>query len=162
MKSYHFKAILHIIGINPFVFVPEEILRSLFENAGKTKGPIPVCGKINQKDFKQTLVKFASHYRLYINLKMLPNSPKRVGEELDIEIAFDPEDRSILMPEKLQAALDQNPEAKKVFETLSLSLQSEIIRYIARLKTEVSVENNIKRAVAFLLGNGSFVGRKNP
>lgn len=162
MKSYHFKAILDIIGINPFVFVPEEILSGLFENAGKTKGPIPVFGKINQKDFKQTLVKFASHYRLYINLKMLPNSPKRIGEELEIEIAFDPEDRSILMPEKLQAALDQNPEAKKVFETLSLSLQSEIIRYIARLKTEVSVENNIKRAVAFLLGNGSFVGRKNP
>jgi hypothetical protein len=162
MKSYHFTAILDITGINPFVFIPEEILNSIFLHAGKTKGPIPVSGKINQKDFKQTLVKFAGHYRLYINLKMLQNSPKRIGEELEIEITFDPEDRSIPMPEKLQLALDENPEAKKVFETLTPSLQSEIIRYIARLKTDDSVEKNIKRAVAFLLGNGSFIGRNNP
>jgi hypothetical protein len=162
MRSHHFTAVLDIIGINPFVFVPEEILSSLFESSGKNKGPIPVAGKVNQRDFKQTLVRFAGHYRLYINLKMLPNSPKRIGEKLEIEISFDPEDRNISMPEKLQVALDENADAKKVFKALTPSLQSEIIRYIARLKTVDSVDKNIKRAIAFLLGNGSFIGRKNP
>jgi hypothetical protein len=162
MRSHHFTAVLDIIGINPFVFVPEEILSSLFESSGKNKGPIPVAGKVNQRDFKQTLVRFAGHYRLYINLKMLPNSPKRIGEKLEIEISFDLEDRNISMPEKLQVALDENADAKKVFKALTPSLQSEIIRYIARLKTVDSVDKNIKRAIAFLLGNGSFIGRKNP
>lgn len=162
MKSHRFTAILEIIGINPFVFIPENILESLFQESSKTKGPIPVCGQVNQKDFTQTLVKYAGHYRLYINLNMLPNSLKRIGEKLEIEIFFDSGDRSIPMSAKLQTALEENPEAKEVFITLSNSLQNEIIRYISRLKTEESIDTNIKRAIAFLLGNGSFVGRKNP
>ena len=162
METHRFKAVLGIIGINPFVFVPEKILESLFVQSGRSKGPVPVCGKVNQKSFEQTLVKYAGHYRLYINLKMLSDSPRRVGEELEIEITFDPKDRRILMPVRLKVALDENPEAKKVFEALNTSLQSEIIRYIARLKTSESIDRNIKRAIAFLLGNGSFVGRINP
>lgn len=162
MKSHRFTATLDIIGINPFVFIPENIMESLFQESGKTKGPIPVCGLVNQKDFAQTLVKYAGHYRLYINLKMLPNSPRRVGEKLEIEIIFDSADRHIPMSAKLQTALEENPEAKEIFNTLNNSLQTEIIRYISRLKTEESIDKNIKRAIAFLLGNDSFVGRKNP
>jgi hypothetical protein len=35
-----FEATIYIIGINPFVFVPEPILQSIFEAAGKDKGQI--------------------------------------------------------------------------------------------------------------------------
>lgn len=38
----------------------------------------------------------------------------------------------------------------------------EIVRYLARLKTEESLEKNIKRAINFLLGNERFVGRYKP
>ncbi len=37
MKNKSFTATLDIIGINPFVFIPEEILTRIFEDAGKVK-----------------------------------------------------------------------------------------------------------------------------
>lgn len=159
---FKFTAAIEIIGINPFVFVPDDILRSIFEQAGKSKGAIPVKGLINGKPYKQTLVKYSGFWRLYINLLMLDNSPSRIGEIIEILIAFDPSDRTIPLHPKLIKALDQNLPAKEVFERLSPSLRKEIVRYIAQLKTEESIDRNVVKALDFLLGNGRFVGRNNP
>ena len=66
------------------------------------------------------------------------------------------------MHPKLEAALNKNKKAKQSFQQLSPSRQKEIIRYINFLKTEESVERNIKRAVQFLTGKERFVGRDKP
>ena len=129
---YRFKAELRIIDGNPFVFVPEEILNELFARAEKTKGPIPVRGILNDKHFQQTLVKFRSEWRLYINMKMLPNSPRRIGEVIALSIEYDPSDRSIEPHPKLVLALQENEEAQRVFDSLPASLKKEIVRYIAK------------------------------
>lgn len=92
MKS--FEAILEIIVGNPFVFIPDKILTHLFQEARNDRGPIPVHGKINGKSFRQTLVKYSGHWRLYINMKMLKNSPNRIGEKIKVDIAYDPSDRA--------------------------------------------------------------------
>lgn len=44
MKIQKFRARIEIIGINPFVFTPENILEEIFRQSGKDKGHIPVCG----------------------------------------------------------------------------------------------------------------------
>ena len=92
---FRFNAQLEIIVGNPFVFVPELILEEIFSQAGKSKGAIPVRGSVNGKLYQQTLVKYSGEWRLYINLKMLKNSPKRIGETIEVEIEFDPSDRTI-------------------------------------------------------------------
>ena len=159
MKIFKFKAILEIIGVNPFVFVPDEILEKIFLQAGKHKGHIPICGSINGKSYKQTLVKFGGEWRFYINTSMLKSSPKRIGETLEISISFDPENREIKPPEKFTKALSANQHAKEVFEELPASRKLEIIRYLAKLKTEEALERNIEKAVNFLLGKERFIGR---
>jgi uncharacterized protein YdeI (YjbR/CyaY-like superfamily) len=58
--------------------------------------------------------------------------------------------------------LTENEQAKTVYDRLSASKKLEIVRYLARLKTEESLEKNIKRAINFLLGNERFVGRDKP
>ncbi len=159
---HRFKAELQIIDGNPFVFVPEEMLKELFVQAEKTKGPIPVRGIVNGNHFQQTLVKFRGEWRLYINMKMLPDSPRRIGEVIALEIEYDPSDRSIEPHPKLVLALQENEEAKRVFDSLSASLQKEIVRYISYLKSEESIDKNVKRAIGFLLGKERFVGRDGP
>lgn len=154
-----FKANIDLIGINPFVHVPEPVLEELFRKSGKDKGPIPVKGTINGKPFLQTLVKYSGEWRLYINTKMLPRSPKRIGEEIEVTIEFDPADRTIHPHPKLVQALMENTKANEVFVSLQPSLQNEIVRYIANLKTEESVERNVAKAIAFLLGKERFIGR---
>ena len=162
VTSYTFSAIIEIIGINPFVYVPEEILKQIFEKAAKSKGPIPVKGTVNSIPYTQTLMKFKGEWRLYINTKMLKNSPKRIGEQIEISISYDPEKREIPIHPKLSQALAENEAANNVFQNLRPSLQHEIIRYIANLKTEESIDKNIPKAIAFLLGKGKFVGREKP
>ena len=157
-----YTARLEIIDGNPFVFVPQEILEALFQQANQNKGPIPIRGAINGKPYQQTLVKYSGAWRLYINMKMLKDSPRRIGEIIDVELAFDPSDRTLLPHPKLTQALAENEEARSVFDGLSPSRQKEIIRYISNLKSETSVDRNVKRAIQFLLGKGRFVGRDQP
>jgi len=157
-----FKAAIEIIGVNPFVQLPGPILEELFGKAGKDKGFIPVCGTVNGKKFTQTLLKFKGLWRLYINTSMLPKSPKRIGEIIEITIDIDTNDRAITPHPKLVKALEENTAAKKTFERLTPSRQKEIIRYISSLKTEESIERNIEKALGFLTGKNRFVGRDKP
>ncbi|WP_245545458.1 DUF1905 domain-containing protein [Fluviicola taffensis] len=94
-ETASFSAVIEIIGINPFVFVPNPILEDLFRVFGKDKGPIPIKGTLNGKEYQQTLMKFSGHWRLYINTKMLPKSPKRIGERVEVSIQIDDSDRTI-------------------------------------------------------------------
>lgn len=157
---YEFNAKLEIIGINPFVFVPDEVLTAVKTQAGKDKSPIPIKGFINGISFRQTLVRYRGAWRLYINMEMLKDSPKRIGEVVMLKIAFDPSERTIDPHPKLADALAENKRARERFDALAPYMQKEIIRYISLLKTEASIERNVAKAIDFLLGNGPFIGRK--
>lgn len=158
-KPQPFKAEIKIIGINPFVFVPEETLAYIFKQAGKTKGQLPIVMKIDGYEFKQTLVKYAGDWRLYLNTPMRKAAGKDLGDIATFEIEFDTEERTLSLNHKLEQALAENKKAKAVFDNLAPYLQKEIIRYIANLKTEESVEKNVKKAIGFLLGKERFIGR---
>jgi len=159
---HHFSAKLEIIGINPFVFVPEDILEALIQKAGKHSGKIPICGKLNDVPYTQTLVKYQGAWRLYVNTVMLKNSPKRIGEEVNITVDFDPVSREEKIHPDLAKALNNHPEQKKVFDGLPPSRKKEIVRYIGRLKSEESRKKNIEKAINFLKGKERFIGRDKP
>jgi hypothetical protein len=67
-KSDQFSAKIEIIGINPFVYIPEIILEQLIKKAGNHKWKIPVKLKIDGFSFIQMLVKYSGHWRLYLKL----------------------------------------------------------------------------------------------
>jgi hypothetical protein len=157
-----FRAELQIIDGNPFVSVPKKVLSNIFHMAGRDKGPIPIQGSINGRPYKQTLVRFRGAWRLYVNMQMLDDSPRHIGESVDVEFAYDPTDRTIEPPLALVEALDGNPQAREAFEGLTASRQKEIIRYISSLKTEKAIDRNVDRAIGFLLGKERFVGRNEP
>lgn len=161
-QEYKFSARIDIIGINPFVYLPETILQSIFNQANKNKGKIPVKIKIDGYEFPQTLIKYSGYWRLYLNTPMRKLANKEVGDMADFEICFDPEERIILMHPKFVVALEKNPEAKEVFEHLRPSLQLEIVRYLSFLKTEESIDRNVIKAIGFLLGKQRFIGRDKP
>ncbi|RKT01982.1 YdeI/OmpD-associated family protein [Chryseobacterium defluvii] len=155
-----FTAKLEIIGINPFVFIPEDILNTIFETSGRNKSPIPVKGSVNGKEFKQNLMKYLGEWRLYINLTMLPNSPKRIGETIDVSVEYDDSDRSIPIHPDLDRAIKEDPLVLKNFEALIPSRRLELIRYIHHLKTEESIRRNIDKIIRHLKGETDFFGKK--
>ena len=156
-----FKARIEIIGVNPFVFLPERVLSRLFKQAGKDKGKIPVRMTVDGHEFIQTLIKYSGHWRLYLNTPMRKATEKEVGDVANFEIEFDPLKRTVAPHPKLLSALRRNKAAKEVFDNLRPSRQLEIIRYLSSLKTAESVDRNVARVVNFLLGKARFVGRDN-
>jgi hypothetical protein len=162
METNKFSAEIQIIGVNPFVFLPDTVLVSIFREANKDKGKIPVKMKIDGHEFIQTLIKYSGHWRLYLNTPMRKMAKKEVGDTANFEIAFDPEERVIPMHPKLIKALKESPEAQGIFDSLRPSLKLEIVRYISFLKTEESIDKNVLRAVNFLLGKERFIGRDKP
>lgn len=157
-----FKAEIFIIGVNPYVLLPQTLLQTIMQKAAKEKGPIAVRISINETDFTQTLVKYAGEWRLYLNTPMRKAAGKDVGDKITIAIEYDPSERSTPLHPKLQKALEENGAAKEKFESLPPSRQKEIARYINNLKSEESVDRNIERAIRFLLGRERFVGRDKP
>ena len=161
-ETHKFSATIEIIGVNPFVYVPDTILKSIFIQADKDKGKIPVRIKIDGHEFIQTLIKYSGEWRLYLNTPMRKAANKQVGATADFEIAYDPRKRTIPAHPKFTKALKQNKEAKKIFDSLRPSLQLEIVRYLSFLKTEDSIDRNVIRAINFLLGKERFIGRDKP
>lgn len=159
MKN-QFTAKLEIIGINPFVFIPQEILNEIFETSGKDKSPIPVKGTVNGKEFRQNLMKYLGEWRLYINTTMLKDSPKRIGEMLEIFVEFDHFDRTISIHPDLEKAIQENSIALQNFENLIPSRRLELVRYINNLKTEASIQRNIEKIIRHLTGGTDFFGKK--
>lgn len=155
-----FTARLEIIGINPFVFIPEEILKEIFEVSGRNKSPIPVKGTVNGKEYTQNLMKYLGEWRLYINMMMLKDSPKRVGEIIEICVEYDDADRTISIHPQLDKAIRESSVALKNFESLIPSRRSELIKYINNLKTEESIQRNIEKIIRHLHGETDFFGKK--
>jgi len=142
-----FSAEIYKIGINSVVDPPDSVLQTLFEAAGRSRGPIPVAGRLNGRDFIQTLVKYAGAWRLYINGPMLKDSGLAVGATAEIEIEFDPRPRSVPIPARFSQALAGNAAAKLAFDKLTSSRRKEILRYLTSLKTEDALKRNIERLV---------------
>ena len=147
-----FSAEIYKIGINPVVDPPEDLLLAIFEQAGKARGPIPVKGMINGAPFVQTLVRYAGAWRLYINVAMLKDSGLTVGETAKVEIAFDARPRDVPMHSKLKAAFRKHSKAQEAFDLLPPSRQKEILRYVNSLKSDKSVERNVRRVISQLSG----------
>lgn len=160
MKS--FSAVIYKIGINPYVIPPASILKHLFTEAGKDKGPIPIKIYINEQPFIQHLVKYSGKWRLYLNGPMRKAADADVGDKISVTVEYDNADRTVPVPPALVSALKKNKKAKEVFDSLIPSRRKEISRYIASLKTEESINRNVEKAIHFLLGKQRFVGRDKP
>ena len=127
-------------------------MAGLFEQAGRSKGAIPVRGHLNGTAFIQTLVKYNGAWRLYINGPMLKAAGIGVGDMANIEIEFDPDPREVPMPGRFGEALKNDPTARTEFEKLSPSRQKEILRYLGHLKSEDSLKRNVEKILSQLAG----------
>jgi hypothetical protein len=154
-----FSARIGIIGINPCVIVPDDVLSALLAKAGKSKGPVPVRGTLNAKPFLQNVVKYQGAWRLYLNGPMRKAAGIDVGDMAHIALAFDPALRMPSVPPLFAEALKREKKAKAAFDALAPSRRKEILRYLGFLKSEKTLAVNIEIVLAHLLGKKTAVRR---
>jgi hypothetical protein len=147
-----FRAVIALVGINPFVSVPRAHLQALFEAAGRESGPIPIRVVLGEESFQQNLVKYQGQWRLYLNTPMRRAAGKEVGQRVTLSVEYDPEPRIEPMQRRLKLALAAEPAARSAFDALAPSRQKEILRYLNQAKTDATRERNVGKVVRFLLG----------
>ncbi|HKZ86867.1 MAG TPA: YdeI/OmpD-associated family protein [Anaerolineae bacterium] len=147
-----FSATVRKIDINPYVQVPDGIVRKLQQDAKKVKGPIPVKGTLQGESFSATVVRFRGMWRLYLNTAMRHAASVEVGDKVRMGVRFDNTPRTVPAPRKFTLALSKNKRAKEAFQKLAPSRQKEILRYLNGLKRPETLERNIEKVIQFLQG----------
>lgn len=162
-KIQTFSAQIKIIGVNPYVTV--SAVRSKTLKLGWRK-PMPLVLRINgaKKMWRTNMVPNGNGtFNLYLHGEMRKASKTKVGDRVEIEIAFDEEYKNgpmHPMPVWFRTALEKNQKAKRSWEKLIPSRQKEILRYFANLKSPEARERNLIRAMNALSGQEDrFMGR---
>lgn len=150
-----FSHVIFKVGINPCVVPPPEVLEYVFKQAKRRSGAIPVRGTLNGSQYIQTLVKYAGHWRLYVNGPMLKAAKLKNGDVAKVSIEYDPSDRTVLPHAEFAAALKKDAVATSAFALLAPSRQKEINRYLNNIKRDSIRTKNIEKVLRFLSGKRS-------
>lgn len=102
-------------------------------------------------------------FYLYLHGDVRAASQTKVGDRVEVEIAFDANYRNgpmHPMPAWFERPLRQNKKAHQAWKKLTPSRQKEILRYFSWLKSRAAQERNVKRALGVLSGQpGRFMAR---
>jgi hypothetical protein len=145
--SQRFASTIFKVGINPCVDVPAQVSAAL----GR-KGYIPVECRINGHAFRAGLVSLGGgRHRLFINGQMRSEAGVNVGDEIEVELSYDPKPRNLPVPEELSRALRASSVASEAWERLTPSRRKEILSYLNSLKRPQTLERNVQRTIRGLL-----------
>lgn len=151
-----FRAKIELRGINPYVLVSPA--RAARIKPGWKK-PMPVLVQVNGQPDPAWRINMMpagdGSFYLYLDGVVRKASGTDVGDMVAVSVVFDDEYRSgpqhDMLPE-FAARLDENPSAQARWDALTPSLQKEILRYLANLKSDAARQRNLERAIAVLGG----------
>lgn len=87
------------------------------------------------------------NFFIILSKKNLKSLGKHLGDEVQFKISEDPNPLGIEVPEVLQVLLDQDPEAKAIYEAATDGLKRSLIYYIKDVK---NVDTQVKRILETL------------
>ena len=164
MNRLHFKAVMEIIGVNPYVPVSAEQAKQLHDD---WRRPMPVLVWVNGKPEEPWHINMMPRgdgsFYLYLHGDIRKVSGTGVGDEVTVDVEFDESYQNgpmHPMPDWFQAALDESPKALRAWNDLIPSRQKEVLRYFDGLKSQEARERNLQKAMHVLEGNeGRFMAR---
>ena len=151
-----FRAKIGLRGINPYVLV--SAARAQRIKAGWKK-PLPVLVQVNGQPDPAWRINMMpagdGSFYLYLDGIVRKASSTGIGDTVEVSVAFDPAYRSgpqdAMLPE-FAVRIDADAAVKARWESLAPSLQKEILRYLATLKSDLARQRNIDRAIGVLGG----------
>lgn len=104
-------------GAWTFIDIPFDV-----ERAFGTRARVAVTGTINGFPFRNSLMPQGDGSHAMAVAKNLQVGAKaRVGDFVQVELDIDRNPRDVVLPEELAAVLEEHPNAKRAFESLSAS-----------------------------------------
>lgn len=155
---------IELIGVNPFVRVRAEQARRLREG---WKRPLPVRVQINGAPDPPWPVSMMpigdGDFYLYLSGIVRKASNTKVGDVVEVSLEFDSGYKAgptHPIPPSFARGLEESPRAEAAWRNLPPSLQKEMLRYLANLRSSEARRRNVDRALRVLGGSRErFLGR---
>lgn len=159
MAGLRFRAVMKIFDGNPYVHVSAARARALKPGWRK---PMPVLVRIDGQPAKapwriNMMPMGTGAFYLYLHGDVRRASNTKVGDRVDVDVAFDAAYRNgpmHPMPAWFRGPLSKNAAAKKGWEALVPSRKKEILRYFSWLKSPEARARNVAKALHVLAGKG--------
>jgi hypothetical protein len=156
VAALRFRSIIKIREANPYILVSAARAKAIKPGWRK---PLPVLVRINGKPAQRWRINMMpvgdGCFYLYLHGIVRKASATKVGDRVEVELAFDADYRNgpmHPMPSWFKSALRRNPAAASGWRALTPSRQKEILRYLSWLKSPEARERNITRAMLVLSG----------
>lgn len=131
-------------GERPTVEVPFDVK----ERFGRARAP--VRGNVDGAPFRTTVAVYGGRYYLGFNKEVRERAGIAIGDEVEVGLELDDEERTVEVPPALASALSADPPAGEAFEELSYTHRREYANWIAEARREETRERRAKKAVAML------------
>ena len=106
------------------VVVPKEVAASF-----SSKRP-PVLAHVNGVEYRSRLAVYGGRSYLGLRKDLLRQLGVAAGDQVEIELIEDHQERVVVEPPELREALSDNPPAKAAYEQLSFTHRNEYARWI--------------------------------
>ena len=145
-KRQTFKAtIQNAGGGGAFVEVPFDVERIFGSKRPKVKA------MIEGVPYRGTLARMKSEYHILIILNGIREQiGKTFGDEIQVSVELDTEERVIEIPKDLMKELKKNKEAKIFFDKLSYTHQKEYVKWIDEAKKEETRQRRVMKTIEML------------
>ena len=119
---------------------------------------VPVRATIGGEPYRGSLVRMGTEcHILGIRMDIRAKIGRDVGDEVDVVLEEDTDERVVDVPDDLSTALAQHADAAALFERLSYSHRREYVQWITEAKRDATRMARIDRTVAMLKA-----GKKDP
>lgn len=141
-----FEATLESTGKTTTGFrVPEDVVEAL----GGGKRP-PVTVSFRGYSYRNTVAPMGGEYWLGVSAEHRAGSGVAAGDVVEVELELDTAPRTVEVPDDFAAALDAEPRAREMFDSLSYSNQSWHVLSVTGAKTDETRQRRIAKSVETL------------
>jgi hypothetical protein len=138
-----FKAKLEPRGPAAAVVLSDEQVAEVGQGAKR----FPVKATVNGHSWRGSVARMRGEFLLGLSKEVRGAAGVEAGDEVEVVLELDTEEREVEMPPALTIALAGNAAAKAGYESLSYSHRKEYARWIAEAKKEETRERRVAQAL---------------
>jgi hypothetical protein len=127
-----------------------EVHQKVVDALGGGKRPVTIT--INGHSWRSRLAIMRGRYLIGLSNANRQAAGVVTGDEVEVEVEFDPEPRVVIEPADLASALDADPLARAAYTRLSYGLKLRHVRAIESAKKPETRRRRIEKAIAVLRG----------
>jgi bacteriocin resistance YdeI/OmpD-like protein/uncharacterized protein DUF1905 len=116
-----------------------------------SKARVSVKGTINGFPFRNSLMPEGDGtHSMMVSKELQAGANARSGDLVSVTVEPDTEERSVAVPEELETAFMEHPQAASVFDTMTFSQKKEYVDWISTAKQAATKASRVVKAVEML------------